>query len=170
MTGIRPGATSRARIAEVMSTYAPGVVQDYAESSALFTTTNTSLSSTAAGSLMPGMTLDVVGTGRLVELRGQLISYRHSAGASQSVNLYLVTSVDGGADSVATFPKYHANPTGTDTTAQNRSAAWSWIVLTEVGKTYTFKLAVAGGAAGTSRVNPDAASLNLFSFFLARNA
>lgn len=143
-----------AAIAESLVEFASGAVQDWATRETTFTTTNTSISSVAAGSLVSGVELTVVGTGRPVELTFGS-AYRHSTGTAGYVGAYLVSSVSGDADS-ATRTNYTRVAVGSsqaNTTAGNRTLVGVWDVDTTVSLIYTFKIGIYGPA-GTSTLEP----------------
>lgn len=129
--------------------FAFGRVQDYADRYTNFSTTNTSFTSVAAGSIVPGMEVTVVGTGQPVDIFFQTC-FRHTVFSSSAfVGAYLITSVDGGADS--TTPKRATLArNNVSAAAELSSLTANWLnVPTEKGKTYTFKVG-AYGTAGTT--------------------
>lgn len=133
---------------DILATYAGGSVQDYATRSTTFTTTNTTIGSVAASAIISGLEVSVVGTGRPVDLNF-LVPFRHSA-ANSYVGVYLITSVDGGADSADTFKRAAIGSVAGSTQAHNRTLAPTLPpVPTVEGSQYTFKLG-AYGPTGTT--------------------
>lgn len=138
--GITPGNWGQ-QLLDYLTDQAPGVELAYDERTTTFTTTNTSIGSTAAASKVTGLSISVVGTGRPVRIDFQA-SVHHSV-ASTAVFPYILR------DGVYVRLGSVSSPqTGTGRTLY----FFSREVLTD-GVTYTYEVGVAGGAAGTSTLS-----------------
>lgn len=127
---------------------AAGGVQDISRRTAPWSTTNTALNSIAAASVIDGLEVDVVGTGRDVEITFNAPSFRHSV-ANTAVGFYLLRSVNGGAFAPANRVTLGDTPSAADPLG-NRGHSAIFDVPTVEGETYVFRLGVYGGVAGTS--------------------
>ncbi len=133
----------------LLATYSPGAVQDFAQRTTLFTTTNLAINDTAAGSQITGLEVDVVGTGRRVEL-SFFVAAARGAVADGYVGVYLLTSVDGSAFSAATFPRTVSGSGPVAGGNGNRSIAGLWDLDTVEGTNYTFRVGVYGQSGTTT--------------------
>ena len=137
------------KFANLLATYTPGAVQDFAERLVNFTTTNTTIGSTSATALIGGLEVTVVGTGRPVELTFFAGAVRHSVSNSY-IGAYLVASEDGGADTH--IPRVALTSTPGTSQAFNRSLVSSWDVGTVEGVEYVFKVGIYG-TTGTTTID-----------------
>lgn len=128
----------------------PGAELGYAELEADFTTTNTSnlnvTDGPGAGGVIPGFSVTVVGTGRAVSIHFHAPQVRHTT-ASAFVNAYLVINgVANGGDGQNSLGDSPATNIGRELTMIRR------LVLTN-GVSYTFKIGIQGGIAGTATID-----------------
>lgn len=122
---------------------APGVGSElgYAERTSSFTTTNTSLWSTAAASVVGSLSVTVTGTGRPVDVEFYCPAMGHTAGAI--VTSYLI--VNGATNDARSQYKNWAINFGEGGEMKRR------LVLAN-GTSYTFTVGISANAAGTSTV------------------
>lgn len=146
----------------------PGKELGYAELTADFTSTNTSFTNTTdgpgAGGVIPGaFQVTVVGKGKPVEVEFYAPQVRHST-AGQWVGAYLLVNGAAQPDGQLAIGGSPVNTVGRVLVLKRR------LVLAD-GVSYTFKVGIMGGAAGTSTVTATAATnTNLPRPFLAVTA
>lgn len=130
----------------------PGKELAYAELTSDFTTTNTSLTNVTdgpgAGGVIPGAFNSgaIIGAGRPVDVEFYAPQVRHATTAGQWVGAYLIVNgVAQGADGqLATV--------SSPTTTVGRALVMKRRLVLEDGESYTFKVGILGGSAGTSTV------------------
>lgn len=138
-------------LAAALDGHVPGSDLGTAELTSDFTTTNistTNVSEALNGGCIPLFSVTVVGTGHAVDVEFYAPQVRHSVATQWVAGYFIVNGVAQGATGQTSM-------TSAQTATVGRPLRVSRPFVLEDGVSYTFKVGIAGGGAGTSTVDAD---------------